>query len=132
MDFRLFEASGLDLIQDRNDFIVTDGKLKLRILRRFAFDHSSMTMSCIVEDLADCGGARFVFVKGTFEALRLRSKPHSVPEDFMQRATSIARQGLYVLAMGFKAYLASLIMRGCGIISSHRLYEISILGEYEA
>lgn len=103
----MFAASGFELIMDESGVRIKNGNnLNLRILRRFEFDRSTMTMSCIVGDIND-PDSRFVFMKGTFEAILSCSNVSSVPDNFMQRARDLSREGFYTLAVAYKTYSVS-------------------------
>lgn len=108
----MFAASGFELLVDGSDIRVKSDCIHIRILRRFEFDRSTMTMSCIVEDVND-SDARFVFVKGTFEAVSVRSNFSAVPENFMQRARDLAREGFYTVAVAYRAYSVSAVLLRC-------------------
>jgi len=97
VDVIMFEATHWSLSQTDQGNIVTSpaGKL-LQVLRRFDFDHHSMTSSVVVKDPST--GIHTVFVKGSAESVaRCLAKQN---EAVMRAADEYSRQGCYTLAVG--------------------------------
>ena len=72
----------------------------LRVLRRFEFSHSTMTMSVVVRD-ATTGGIH-VFCKGAPEAVASRCDKASLPADHAEKTAASALEGCYVLGLASK------------------------------
>ena len=68
----------------------------------FKFDHHTMTMSVVVEDLANKN--KDVYVKGAPEKLLKLCLPETVPEHTEQQITKYALEGNYVLALATKPF----------------------------
>lgn len=82
---------------------VSLGGVMIKSLKRFDFDHHSTTQSVIVE----YGGEKFVFVKGSPEAISSLCEPSSIPADFEAKARNAARNGMYQLAIARSVYKGS-------------------------
>eukprot|EP00956_Cyclotella_meneghiniana_P029755 scaffold73091_cov22-Cyclotella_meneghiniana.AAC.2 len=82
---------------------VSLGGVIIKSLKRFDFDHHSTTQSVIVE----YGGEKFVFVKGSPEAISSLCDPSSIPTDFEAKARNAARNGMYQLAIARSVYKGS-------------------------
>ncbi|KAJ2018128.1 hypothetical protein GGI03_004248, partial [Coemansia sp. RSA 2337] len=80
--------------------MVPDLGLQLDVIKRFEFLHSRASMSVAVRDPRD--GHVHVFVKGSFEKIKEHLDNSTVPDNYMQAANSMARQGGYVLAVGHR------------------------------
>ncbi|KAI9474455.1 hypothetical protein LPJ78_002113 [Coemansia sp. RSA 989] len=78
----------------------------LNIVRRFEFVHARASMSVVVQD--ERTGKLHVFVKGSFERLKDISNAPSVPGDYDQVCSRLAREGCYVLAFAHKVFDVSL------------------------
>ncbi|KAJ2454264.1 hypothetical protein EV183_001630 [Coemansia sp. RSA 2336] len=78
----------------------------LDIVRRFEFVHARASMSVVVQD--ERTGKLHVFVKGSFERLKDISNAPSVPGDYNQVCSRLAREGCYVLAFAHKVFDVSL------------------------
>lgn len=103
VDRQMFAASGFEFTLDGMIVRLRSGAMTLNVLRRFEFDRNTMTMSCIVEDENDTDG-RYVFVKGSFEAVLAIANVSTVPDSFSQRTRDLAREGFYTLAVAYKTY----------------------------
>eukprot|EP00922_Rhytidocystis_sp_ex-Travisia-forbesii_P053637 GHVS01079607.1.p1 GENE.GHVS01079607.1~~GHVS01079607.1.p1 ORF type:complete len:1225 (+),score=178.47 GHVS01079607.1:90-3677(+) len=81
---------------------------ELKILRRFEFDRSTMTMSVVVEEVTSSHSGlpprRFVFCKGSYEGVAHVANGRPLPDDFEETTTGLAKNGFYVLGMAFKMY----------------------------
>lgn len=75
----------------------SDQSQKLKILKRFQFDHARQTMSVIVKDLTD--DSIHIYCKGSFEKIRNVCNKTSLPENFNDVAKNHAMNGMYVLAI---------------------------------
>lgn len=76
---------------------------KIEYLKRFEFNHHSMTQSVII-----CHGEEsIVYVKGSPEAIRERCKPSSLPALFEEKARQSARDGIYQLAIATSTFASS-------------------------
>ncbi|GLE06646.1 hypothetical protein PINS_up016040 [Pythium insidiosum] len=105
--WRLVEEHVLDAYsQDKVRTIVEspDGRHSLEILKRHEFDHQRVSMSVVVQDLAT--QRVFVFCKGSYEKMNEICDEHSLPVDYTNRAERLAREGCYVLGIGFKEITA--------------------------
>lgn len=103
VEVKMFEATGWNLVSRPNDtplLTSPDGSDRLRVVRRFEFDHERQAMTVVVRDAS---GAAFVFVKGSFEKIEDISKPNTVPDDYKATAKNMALEGCYVLAVAMKA-----------------------------
>lgn len=65
------------------------GDETIKYLKRFEFDHHSMTQSVIIQR----GDENIVFVKGSPEAISKLCAPSSLPSDFADHARYCARNG---------------------------------------
>ncbi|KAJ2801111.1 hypothetical protein H4S07_005016 [Coemansia furcata] len=80
--------------------VVPDQGLQLDVIKRFEFLHSRASMSVAVRDPRN--GHVHVFVMGSFENIKEHLDNSSVPDNYIQAANSMARQGGYVLAVGHR------------------------------
>lgn len=100
VDMRMFAASGFTLrLANGGWFTVSKNEVEFKILRRFQFDRSSMTMSCVVEDQTR---ARFVFVKGTTESVIARCNIKG--DEYIEVAKEMEMHGFYTLCLAYKTY----------------------------
>lgn len=81
-----------------------DGSQQLQVLKRFEFDHDRMSMSVVVRHLGS--GRLYVFTKGSYERLDELANPEEEEEErepsgFARKAESLAKEGCYVLGIGF-------------------------------
>ena len=85
------------------------GRQRLRVLRRFEFDHGLQCMSVLVSDASACAtdGSGpcdvHVFVKGSYERLRVLASAGAVPANYDAVTAELAKQGSYVLALGCRS-----------------------------
>ncbi|KAL3780294.1 hypothetical protein HJC23_001335 [Cyclotella cryptica] len=86
-----------------NEHSVMLGDDTIKYLKRFEFDHHSMTQSVIVQR----GEEKIVFVKGSPEAISKLCVPSSIPSDFADHARYCARNGIYQLAIARSTYTGS-------------------------
>ncbi|ORX48327.1 hypothetical protein DM01DRAFT_1292119, partial [Hesseltinella vesiculosa] len=72
----------------------------VHVIKRFEFVHARMSMSVAVLDTAT--NKVHVFVKGAYEKIREISLPGSIPSDYDQVTSDMARHGCYVLAVSHR------------------------------
>ena len=85
-------VSGVHILDEKT--IRFEGKA-VTYLKRFEFDHHSMTQSVIISH----GDEVTVYVKGSPEAIAKLCVPSSLPSNFHEIARQSARNGVYQLAM---------------------------------
>ncbi|KAJ3367754.1 hypothetical protein GGF31_007101 [Allomyces arbusculus] len=103
VDVAMFEFTGCALEGD--DVAAPTGETVARIVRRYEFVHSRQTMAVVVEDVKNATsthGAYRAYVKGSYEKIRDRCTPASVPAWYDQVARGYAKRGGYVLALATK------------------------------
>lgn len=86
-----------------NEHSIKLGNDTIQYLKRFEFDHHSMTQSVIIQ----CGDEKLVFVKGSPEAISKLCVPSSLPAEFDAHIRYAARNGVYQLAMARATYNGS-------------------------
>eukprot|EP00382_Lankesteria_abbotti_P001187 CAMPEP_0113844336 /NCGR_PEP_ID=MMETSP0372-20130328/187_1 /TAXON_ID=340204 /ORGANISM="Lankesteria abbotti" /LENGTH=810 /DNA_ID=CAMNT_0000813341 /DNA_START=294 /DNA_END=2727 /DNA_ORIENTATION=+ /assembly_acc=CAM_ASM_000359 len=105
VDRQIFRASNYqfeDLSASQPLIVDSTTNATYRVLRRFEFDRSRMTMSVVVEDIET--HKRFVYTKGSYESLKVYADPATVPHDYDRRTNWLATAGYYVLGLGCKEY----------------------------
>ncbi|KAH7415779.1 hypothetical protein KP509_14G060200 [Ceratopteris richardii] len=102
VEVKMFQAVGWQLIEGFNEpDIVFDGNSeKLKIVKRYEFDHTRATMSVVVQDSQ---GSFFVYCKGSFEKLEQLCSERSLPKDYLKVAQRHALNGCYVLSLGYRS-----------------------------
>ncbi|EEY59884.1 P-type ATPase (P-ATPase) Superfamily [Phytophthora infestans T30-4] len=108
----MFRATGYALEPETSDNTVIPGQFAalvaspigklFGIVARFPFDAARQRSSVVVEDLDS--GNRYVYVKGSPEAIRKICTPNTLPSNYTARARSYAHQGLYVVALATKSF----------------------------
>ena len=93
--FKASEASMSSAI-DGPPVITTKDDAKIKVLKRFEFDHSTMSQSVIVEDET---GNVFTYVKGSAESIQRICTPDSLPSKFMAMAENASKDGIYQIAL---------------------------------
>ncbi|EPR60243.1 haloacid dehalogenase family hydrolase domain-containing protein [Toxoplasma gondii GT1] len=79
------------------------------LLQRLVFDPVRQVMSVVVAKVKDERGGDqnegevFVFCKGSYEAIASLCRPETVPGQFLHRAGTYAKEGVYVLAAASKS-----------------------------
>lgn len=108
VDVQMFEATGSQLRCEEKSRNIDHPKLplKLEVLKEFEFDHSSMTMSVIVQRKHVDQDNFAIFAKGSFESIKKKCNPLSIPEDYDQVSTGEAKKGGYVLGLAYKVISA--------------------------
>jgi cation-transporting ATPase 13A3/4/5 len=98
IDEVMFKASESSMSTSRDGPPVIDTKAgaKLKILKRFEFDHSTMTQSVIV---GDNNGKVFTYVKGSAESIQRICTKESLPNDFFQMSENASREGIYQISL---------------------------------
>jgi cation-transporting ATPase 13A3/4/5 len=76
------------------------GAVVVTVVKQFEFIHALQTMAVIVRDTS---GAHHAFCKGSYERVKLRLKPSSIPANYDSVCTDLAKKGAYVLAVGGKS-----------------------------
>jgi magnesium-transporting ATPase (P-type) len=97
IDKASFESTGAKL---HGSHVEISGET-YKVLKTFDFDNSRQTQSVVVRDAK---GARFVFVKGSPEAVKAMCLPYTLPESFEESARVAAKSAIYQLAIAFKSY----------------------------
>ncbi|KAI8379410.1 uncharacterized protein BYT42DRAFT_568700 [Radiomyces spectabilis] len=107
VDIVMFQATQATLGNTENDDIIRlaiekPGQMsnEVQVIQRFEFQHARASMSVAILDRAT--GHVHVFCKGSFERIQELSRPDSIPSDFSQRTSHLAREGCYVLAMAHR------------------------------
>ncbi|CAB9522845.1 Probable cation-transporting ATPase 13A4 [Seminavis robusta] len=98
IDEVMFNASGASMTSaSEGPPVVTthDGK-GLKVLKRFEFDHSTMTQSVIIED--ETGEVK-TYVKGSAESIGRLCTPQSLPREYRTMAENASRDGIYQIAL---------------------------------
>eukprot|EP00921_Rhytidocystis_pertsovi_P007168 GHVQ01012052.1.p1 GENE.GHVQ01012052.1~~GHVQ01012052.1.p1 ORF type:complete len:1089 (+),score=154.81 GHVQ01012052.1:1725-4991(+) len=75
----------------------------VKVLRRFEFDRSTMTMTAVVEDMGT--GKRSVYCKGSYERIAENTAPEHLPPDYQDMTRKLAKNGFYVLGIAVGPYL---------------------------
>eukprot|EP00934_Nitzschia_sp_Nitz4_P006580 Nitzschia sp. Nitz4//scaffold131_size63436//29849//34134//NITZ4_006274-RA/size63436-processed-gene-0.102-mRNA-1//1//CDS//3329535265//6570//frame0 len=101
VDRAMFAAAGAKMqkVTD-SSFSITDGRgRQITVLRRFDFDHNTMTQSVVVR-MHD--GSLRAYVKGSGENIVKRCTQESLPSTFQQKLRVSSRQGMYLIAVAAK------------------------------
>jgi magnesium-transporting ATPase (P-type) len=101
VDIKMFEAAGWTLRPGQgvqHDEVVRRDGAKLKLVKRFDFDHHRMTMSAVALDTSS--NTYHVFVKGSAEKIKTLCHSFAIPANFDTTAETHARSGCYVIAMG--------------------------------
>jgi cation-transporting ATPase 13A3/4/5 len=102
VDTEMFKATRAVIVPTNNAFISDhNAKPMFKIIKRFQFVHSHSYMTVIAEDLET--NERFVFIKGSYERILEKVRPHSIPVDFVTQALYHASKGCYVIAIAGKS-----------------------------
>eukprot|EP00934_Nitzschia_sp_Nitz4_P005704 Nitzschia sp. Nitz4//scaffold440_size7261//1106//5402//NITZ4_009160-RA/size7261-snap-gene-0.0-mRNA-1//-1//CDS//3329552021//5694//frame0 len=101
VDRVMFAASGAKIQKVTNSsFSITDARgRQIKVLRRFDFDHNTMTQSVVVR-MHD--GTLRAYVKGSGENISKLCTQVSMPSSFQQKLRVSSRQGMYLIAVGAK------------------------------
>jgi len=97
VEVNMFQATGWKLNTQDPSFVRSPAggatpEHELKILRRFDFSHSTMTMSAVVEHSPS--GQRGIYCKGSFEQVMQRCIAKTVPVDFVSIAQAARLSGL--------------------------------------
>ncbi|KAF1793149.1 P-type ATPase, cytoplasmic domain N [Phytophthora cactorum] len=113
----MFRATGYSLEPETSDNTVMPGQFAalvaspigklFGVVARFPFDAARQRSSVVVEDLDS--GNRYVYVKGSPEAIRKICTPNTLPSNYVARARSYAHQGFYVVALATKTFAAAAV-----------------------
>lgn len=76
--------------------VTTQDGSRVKVLKRFEFDHSTMTQSVIIEDEA---GQVLTYVKGSAESIKRICVLQSLPRDYTTMAENASREGIYQIAL---------------------------------
>jgi len=93
--FKASEAS-MNSASDGPTVIETKNGKKVNVLKRFEFDHSTMSQSVIVQDET---GKVCTFVKGSAESIQRICTPGSLPSNFTTMSENASREGIYQIAL---------------------------------
>ena len=98
IDEVMFKASGATMVSatELPMIIQTRNRGKLKVLKRFEFDHNTMTQSVIVQDES---GNVFTYVKGSAESIKRICSPESLPSKYTSMAEDASREGIYQIAL---------------------------------
>ncbi|OAD80888.1 hypothetical protein PHYBLDRAFT_96590, partial [Phycomyces blakesleeanus NRRL 1555(-)] len=101
VDSAMFQASGAHLCETGDILLSPSGPdhvpSTLKVLRRFEFEHTRALMSVVVMDTKT--QHIHIFCKGAFERIGNICSSTSVPSEFDNVTSHMAREGLYVLGM---------------------------------
>ncbi len=111
VDCKMFEGTGWKLgpgpapidnkdLNENNWVHEPISGMRLHILKRFDFDHALMTMTVVVANYES--NSVWSFTKGAYERISQLCLPASVPLDYTRVTQSLAADGCYVLAAGFR------------------------------
>ena len=99
----MFGATGFELeVLNSTMFVKQQGKRKLKTLEVFKFDHHTMTMSVVVEDLVN--STKVVYAKGAPEKLLKLCLPETIPPNMERQIMQYSLLGNYVLALSTKRF----------------------------
>jgi predicted P-type ATPase len=102
VDLNMF-AETRAVISEQGRCIELGGGDKVKVLKKFDFDHHRMTQSVIVE--AD--EKLFAFVKGSGESIKKICVTKTIPADFDRDADRCAREGIYQISFAMKELSSS-------------------------
>lgn len=104
VEVKMFSATGWKLIEQEGQSPIVadpvDESRRLQVVKRFEFDHATMTMSVVMRDLKT--NALYVFCKGSYEKMEQLSNFGTLPSDYAQNADKLAREGCYVLGVTYR------------------------------
>ncbi|KAF7724794.1 hypothetical protein EC973_000751 [Apophysomyces ossiformis] len=107
VDIVMFHATGASISAEEGiDVITTKSSVpekpshKLKIIQRFEFQHARASMSVAALDTQT--GHIHIFCKGSFERIQQISSPTTIPADYDQITSHLAREGCYVLGMAHR------------------------------
>jgi magnesium-transporting ATPase (P-type) len=107
IDMASFQATGAKLASKQGSGIQVEISGEVYdIVKSFDFDNERQAQSVIVQDNK---GARFAFVKGSPEAIKVMCLANTVPKSFHASARRAAKLGVYQLAIAFKSCDPSVI-----------------------
>lgn len=108
----MFRATGYSLEPETSENSMKRGQFaalvaspvgkRFGLVARFPFDATRQRSSVVVEDVDS--GNRYVYVKGSPDAIRNICASNTLPSNYMARARSYAHQGLYVVALATKVF----------------------------
>jgi len=78
---------------------IKKGSKLYQVIRRYDFDHNSMTQSVVVRLP---GGEVKAIVKGSGENVSTKCRPDSLPESFSQKLDGYSKAGFYQIAVAWK------------------------------
>lgn len=98
IDEVMFKASGATMVSatELPMVIKTKSEGELEVLKRFEFDHSTMTQSVIVQDET---GNVLTYVKGSAESIKRICSADSLPSKYTSMAEDASREGIYQIAL---------------------------------
>ncbi|DAZ98785.1 TPA: hypothetical protein N0F65_004001 [Lagenidium giganteum] len=113
VELKMFQTTNWTLIEEEtkpgqpNRLLARshDGRNELEVLKRFEFDHHLMTMSVLVRHKVS--GRSYIFTKGSFENVEAMCRARTVPLDYSERASAMAKNGCYVLGLAFREVTAA-------------------------
>ncbi|KAI8076794.1 uncharacterized protein BX664DRAFT_343939 [Halteromyces radiatus] len=110
VDIEMFKSSKWTLADDNKGYVDTlipphdiTGSISqapIHVLQRFEFVHARMSMSVAILD--SLTNKVHIFVKGAYEKIKDLSVPSSIPDNYDQVTSDLARQGCYVLALSHR------------------------------
>lgn len=102
VDEASFEFSGatLQITESGRTQIDLEGRM-YTVLKHFVFDCHRTTQSVIIEDDK---GAKFIFVKGSAEAIEKICDPATIPSTYVQTVREASKAGIYQLAVASRPY----------------------------
>ena len=101
VDRAMFKASNAKISKATGNSATIRSKTgeKLKVVRRFDFDHHRMTQSVVVQHR---DGRLTVLVKGSGENVAKLCNPEELPRDFFEELKKRSKSGIYQLAVGSK------------------------------
>lgn len=98
VDQCMFNETGatLDVMPNRPLSVIEKNGSVLFVVKRFDFNHTTMTQAVIVKDEE---GAIFGFVKGSQESIKRICDHSSLPDDYDDITNKCSRQGIYQIAV---------------------------------
>lgn len=93
--FKSTEAT-MSSTEDGQTVIETKDGGKMQILKRFEFDHATMSQSVLVKDET---GRVYSYVKGSAESMKHVCTADSLPSNFTELSENSSREGIYQIAL---------------------------------
>ena len=92
------------------------------VIRRFDFDHNTMTQSVIVR-LPD--GTLKAIVKGSGESISRKCQPDTIPDTFQTKLGAYSKAGIYQIAIGWKDLPHSILANNNKDNTNHHIADLT-------